>query len=323
MKKRNSALRRVLEILIPVILIIIGIVTVHRSGTSELATTAPAAGSITVESTAADTPNVSGSVASLDTESLPEYNGEPYVLVNNNHPDFLEKDLTTESFEYYGQLDYLGRCTACFANVGKDLMPTEKRGNISAVKPTGWHSSQYANVDGGSLYNRCHLIAFQLTGENANEHNLITGTRYMNATGMLPFEEKVGNYVRSSGNHVLYRVTPVFVGDELVARGVQMEAVSIEDNGKGICFNVYCFNVQPGIVIDYLTGDNYAEKENSSAKSDSSVQGSYILNTKSKKFHLPTCPNCDTINDKNKKEYQGSRDALIDEGYTPCGQCQP
>ncbi len=321
MKKKNHSLRRLLEILIPVVLIVVGVLAVSKNSSPEERTTAPAVGSITIETTA-ETPDVDGSVASLQEEQLPAYNGAPYVIVNDNQPDFLEKDLTTESFEYYGQLDYLGRCTACFASIGKDLMPTEKRGSISAVKPTGWHSSQYDSVDGGSLYNRCHLIAFQLTGENANERNLITGTRYMNATGMLPFEEKTGNYIRNTGNHVLYRVTPIFVGDELVARGVQMEAFSVEDKGEGICFNVYCFNVQPGIVIDYLTGDNYAEKQEQGSTGNS-VQGNYILNTKSKKFHLTTCPNCDSISEKNKKEYQGSRDALIDDGYTPCGQCNP
>lgn len=322
MKKKKQWWQRLLEVVIPVVLIIVGVAVFSGNGTTDDTATAPVAGSITITTSTSDADDVGGTVASLDEDSLPVYSGKPYVVVNDNQPDFLEKDLTTESFEYYGQLDYLGRCTACFANVGKDLMPTEKRGNISSVKPTGWHSSQYDNVDGGSLYNRCHLIAFQLTGENANDHNLITGTRYMNATGMLPFEEQVGNYVRNTGNHVLYRVTPVFVGDELVARGVQMEAISIEDNGDGISFNVYCFNVQPGIVIDYLTGDNYAEKQEQGSTGDS-VQGSYILNTKSKKFHLTTCPNCDSISEKNKKEYQGSRDALIDDGYTPCGQCQP
>lgn len=319
----RKTLRRILEIAIPLLLIIVASVAVNRNGTTEETTTAPAAGSIMAGTSVAD--SGVGAIASLDTDSLPVYTGSPYVEINGNQPDFLEKDLTTESFEYYGPLDYLGRCTACFASIGKDLMPTEKRGNISSVKPTGWHSSQYDNVDGGSLYNRSHLIAYMLTGENANERNLITGTRYMNATGMLPFEESVGNYVRSTGNHVLYRVTPVFVGDELVARGVQMEAISVEDNGDGICFNVYCFNVQPGIEIDYLTGDNHlaAADEGTTAKTSNGSAETYVLNTKSKKFHKSDCPNADTISAQNKKEYTGTRDELIDEGYTPCGQCQP
>ena len=292
----------------------------------------PATGSVFSDTTAAQTTaesnDAAGSVASLDADNLPQYSGEAYAVINNNQPEFLEKDLTAESFEYYGEQDSLGRCTTCFACVGKDLMPTGKRGNISSVKPTGWQSVTYDNVEGGSLYNRCHLIAYQLTGENANERNLITGTRYMNATGMLPFEEQVGNYVRSSGNHVLYRVTPIFVGEELVARGVQMEAVSIEDEGKGICFNVYCFNVQPDIEIDYATGDSHAadnaqQPADTTAKAADSVTGTYILNTSSKKFHSPDCPNADTIKDKNKKEFTGSRDELLQQGYSPCGQCKP
>ena len=196
----------------------------------------------------------------VSVEDVPAYSGQPYVIINDGIPLFTEDELVAESYEYYGQLDGLGRCTVTMACVGRDLMPTEDRGDIGKVKPTGWVQNFYDNVDGGALYNRCHLIGFQLTGENANKENLITGTRYMNVDGMLPFEDQVAEYVKETGNHVLYRVTPVFDGDNLVASGVQMEAQSVEDNGKGVQFHVYVYNVQPGIVIDYATGDNYAEQ---------------------------------------------------------------
>ena len=162
--------------------------------------------------------------------------------------------MTTSSFERYAPLDSLGRCGVAYANIGKDIMPTEERGSIGMVKPSGWHSIRYENVDGKYLYNRCHLIGYQLSAENANTSNLITGTRYLNIQGMLPFENMVADYIRETGNHVLYRVTPIYEGDNLVASGVLMEAYSVEDEGDGICFNVYCYNVQPGIVIDYATG---------------------------------------------------------------------
>ena len=196
---------------------------------------------------------------------IPDYGGEPYVELCGNEPDFTEADLTETSFETYSELDELGRCGVAYANVGEDLMPTEERGSISRVKPTGWVQQQYDFVDGGSLYNRCHLIAFQLTGENANWQNLITGTRYMNVEGMLPFENLVADYVKETGNHVLYRVTPIFEGDNLVASGVEMEALSVEDGGEGVCFHVYAYNVQPGVEIDYATGENWAA-EPSAAK---------------------------------------------------------
>ena len=184
----------------------------------------------------------------------------PYVTVNNNIPVFSDSDMMTKSFETYGSLDSLGRCTTAFANVGKDTMPTEKRGSIGSVKPTGWHTIKYDCVDGKYLYNRCHLIGYQLTAENANKKNLITGTRYLNVEGMLPFEEQVMRYLDYSDNHVLYRVTPYFKDKELLARGVEMEAYSVEDNGESLCFHVFVYNVQPGIVIDYRTGESSIEK---------------------------------------------------------------
>ena len=194
----------------------------------------------------------------ISLDDIPAYSGEAYVAVNGNQPFFTEADYTTLSYETYSPLDSLGRCGAAEANVGQDLMPTEKRGNIGSVKPTGWHTSKLDFVDGHNLYNRSHLIGYQLAAENANKQNLITGTRYLNVTGMLPFENMVADYVKETDNHVLYRVTPIFDGTDLVARGVLMEAWSVEDNGEGICFNVYCYNVQPGVEIDYATGDNWA-----------------------------------------------------------------
>ncbi len=203
-------------------------------------------------------PQSSVSISNL-MDNLPEYTGDPYVSVNGNKPDFTEEDMTDQSFETYSDLDILGRCGAAFACIGQDLMPTEERGSIGQVKPAGWHTVKYDIVDGMYLYNRCHLIGFQLTGENANEKNLITGTRYMNVQGMEGLESEVAGYIKRTGNHVLYRVTPVYKGVELIARGVLMEAYSVEDNGAGICFAVYAFNVQPGVEIDYLTGDSHLQ----------------------------------------------------------------
>lgn len=195
----------------------------------------------------------------VSPDQIPEYSGEPYLILQDNQPNFDLEDLTLEPFETYSDLDALGRCGVAYANICLDIMPTEPRGEIGQVKPTGWQSAKYDCVDGKYLYNRCHLIGFQLAGENANRKNLITGTRYLNVTGMLPFENMVDDYVEDTGNHVLYRVTPIFDGDNLVASGVQMEAFSVEDEGEGICFNVYVYNVQPGVVIDYATGESWEE----------------------------------------------------------------
>lgn len=194
----------------------------------------------------------------VDLNEIPAFSSSPYVVFNGNVPLFTDGDMTTESYETYADLDYLGRCGVTMACIGRDLMPTEDRESISEVKPSGWVNVKYDFVDGKYLYNRCHLIGFQLTGENANKENLITGTRYMNVDGMLPFENMVADYIKDTGNHVLYRVTPIFQGNELVARGVLMEAKSVEDNGKGIEFCVYVYNNQPGVEIDYLTGESKA-----------------------------------------------------------------
>ena len=198
---------------------------------------------------------------SYTIEGLPEYSGDLYVVINENQPSFPEEDKNTDAFEQYSELDILGRCGAAYANLGQELMPTEDRESISSVKPSGWVQGSYDFVDGKSLYNRCHLIGFQLAGENANELNLITGTRTMNTQGMLPFENMVADYIDETNHHVLYRVTPVYDGTDLVARGVQMEAWSVEDDGEGICFNVFCYNVEPGVEIDYATGENWLAEE--------------------------------------------------------------
>ena len=297
-----------------------------------------------------------GTASAFNAADVPAYSGEPYTAVNNNEPYFTSDDLTTEAFENYSELDTMGRCGVAYANVCLETMPTEKRGSISEVKPTGWHSVKYDNVDGKSLYNRCHLIGYQLTAENANQQNLITGTRYLNVDGMLPFENMVADYVKETDNHVLYRVTPIFTGDNLVADGVLMEGYSVEDEGDGICFCVYAYNVQPGITIDYATGDSWLSSEKGNSNSSSggnyavsqsaadksgtqqaavqtesvketsapvSTGTEYILNTNTKKFHYPSCSSVKQMKASNKKEYTGSRDDLIAQGYDPCKKCNP
>ncbi len=259
------------------------------------------------------------SVTAIYLDDIPPFSGEPYVAVNGNEPSFLPGEMTTSSYEVYSPLDGLGRCGAASACVGVDLMPTEERESIGQVKPSGWQTVKYDCVDGKYLYNRCHLIGFQLTGENANKQNLITGTRYMNVDGMLPFENMVADYVKETGNHVLYRVTPIYDGDALVAGGVQMEALSVEDKGTGISFNVYVYNVQPGVEIDYATGESWLEGESR----PEAPETAYVLNTSSKKFHLPACSGASSMKKENREEYSGSRESLIEQGYKPCGTCNP
>ena len=257
-------------------------------------------------------------------DTLPAYSGSPWVEVNGNQPDFDTSHLDGTSFEVYSPLDALGRCGAAYACVGRDLMPTEERGPIGQVKPSGWQLAKYDCVDGKYLYNRCHLIGYQLTGENANAQNLITGTRYLNVEGMLPFENQVADYVRETGSHVLYRVTPDFQGTELVARGVWMEALSLEDGGRGVCFSVYVYNVQPGVIIDYATGESRLEGEASAGEAEADPAAfTYILNTRSMKFHDPGCAGAADIKAENRREYTGSREALLAQGYSPCGTCKP
>ena len=209
--------------------------------------------------------NATTTITSFDLSSIPEFTDSPFVYINNNIPDFTEEDYKKGVFEYYSELDSLGRCGVAFANICKEIMPTEPRGEIGMIKPSGWKLAKYDIVDGKYLYNRCHLIGYQLAGENANEKNLITGTRYLNVQGMLPFENEVADYIKNQNKnedkHVLYRVTPIFENSNLVASGVQMEAYSVEDNGQGVCFNVYVYNAQPGIEINYANGESsYVEK---------------------------------------------------------------
>ena len=271
-----------------------------------------------------------GAQTSFSLDEIPDFSGEPYVVLEDNQPAFAQEELTAEGFEEYSPLAFLGRCGTAWACVGLGTMPTQDRESISQVEPSGWQTAEYSTdlVDGGYLYNRCHLIGFQLTGENANEKNLITGTRYLNVEGMLPFENLVADYVKETGNHVLYRVTPVFSGTELVARGVELEALSVEDGGEGVCFHVYCYNNQPGIDIDYATGNSWPSGETPSqgdeaAPSEGGQEEHYVLNTRSKKFHVPDCSGVAGMSPANRQDYTGSRQALINQGYSPCGTCQP
>lgn len=265
--------------------------------------------------------------AAVDLAQIPEYTGSPYTVINDNEPEFEADDFSTEAFENYSKLDDLGRCGVAYANICQEIMPTEKRGAIGMVKPSGWHTVKYPElIKDRYLYNRCHLIGFQLAGENANTKNLITGTRYLNVDGMLPFEDEVADYVKETDNHVLYRVTPVFDGDNLVASGVQMEAESVEDDGAGVKFNVFCYNIQPGIGIDYATGDSWVDDGNAVVKNtdtDSAEQTEFVINTNTGKFHKPDCKSVKKMKAKNKEEFNGSRDELIAEGYEPCGSCRP
>ena len=270
--------------------------------------------------------NQQASAVSVSLEEVPAYSGSPYVELDGNQPGFSLEERTTDSFETYSTLDALGRCGPAYACIGQDLMPTEDRESISSVRPTGWVQAEYDFVEGGSLYNRCHLIGFQLTGENANEENLITGTRYMNVEGMLPFENMVADYIKETGNHVLYRAAPIFEGENLVASGVVMEALSVEDEGEGVCFHVYVYNVQPGVEIDYATGESWETGDSASSALESQAEeqeADYVLNTSSKKFHRPDCSSVDSMSEKNRQEYHGTREELIAQGYEPCGSCNP
>lgn len=262
----------------------------------------------------------------ISLSSIPAYSGSPYVTLNGGTPTFSKAELKTQSYEYYSNLDKLERCGVVHACIGRDIMPTEERGSIGMVKPAGWHTVKYDCVDGKYLYNRCHLIGFQLTGENANTKNLITGTRYMNVNGMLPFENMVADYVQETGNHVMYRVTPIYKGNNLLANGLQMEGYSVEDDGEGVCFNVFVYNVQPQITIDYATGESYYFGNNNTDVPDKDTNtnsATYILNKNTKKIHLPSCYSVDQMKESNKKYYTGDIDDLINQGYSPCKNCNP
>lgn len=266
----------------------------------------------------------------ITASELPEFSGEPYVIINKNQPEFTKEDLKQDSFENYSTLDPLGRCGVAYANIGIELMPTEERGAIGQVKPAGWHTVKYDCVDGKYLYNRCHLIGYQLTGENANERNLITGTRYLNIEGMLPFENLVADYIKKTSNHVLYRVTPIYEGKNLIATGLQMEAYSVEDEGTDICYNVFVYNSQPGVIIDYATGESWEDDSQEAVKPkdkeqniNTSKKTTYILNTSSKKFHIQDCSSVETLKENNKEKYTGTKEELKEKGYSPCKKCNP
>lgn len=297
------------------------------------------------QQTESSAPTEITTASSFSLSDVPAYSGKAYISVNGNVPYFTAAELTTTSFETYSDLDTLGRCGVTYACIGQDLMPTNERGSIGMVKPTGWHTVRYDDlVDGKYLYNRCHLIGYQLTGENANTQNLITGTRYLNIEGMLPFENMVADYIQETNNHVLYRVTPIFEGNNLLANGVLMEGYSVEDKGAGVSYCVFAYNVQPGIEIDYATGESKLadsaqqdeqktatvtptpstepEKQEPATGSEAS-QADYILNTNTKKFHYPTCSSVNDMKEKNKQEFFGTRDEAISNGYSPCGRCKP
>lgn len=285
----------------------------------------------------------------IDLDSIPEYSGEAYVEINGNMPFFKKSELTTEGFESYSELDALGRCGVAYACIGIETMPTAEREDIASVTPTGWeyngisNNNTYDFIENEYVYNRCHLIAHRLAGEDANEKNLITGTRYMNIEGMLTFEAIVSEYVEKTENHVMYRVTPIFEGVEYVARGVLMEAYSVEDSGRGVCFCIFAYNVQPGVTIDYFSGVNVANGEplpeieppkepeddeqpgenESGPHANDGVIMDYVLNISSKKFHTPGKSCANSVSEKNREEYNGTRNDLIKEGYSPCGICKP
>ncbi len=301
----------------------------------------------------------------ISLEEIPDYTRYAYVEINGGNPFFEENEITDDSFEKYSPLDALGRCGVAFACLGIDLMPTEERGEIASITPTGWeyggisNNNQYDFVENEYVYNRCHLIGFQLAGENDNERNLITGTRYMNIEGMLPFENLVAEYIEDTENHVMYRVTPIFNGLDYVARGVLMEGYSVEDNGRGICFCIYAYNVQPGVYIDYFTGvnvlsgdplpeidtenddrnqvaggDQETEKPDDNTSDDTgngkedpgnsdAEHCDYVINKKSGKFHIPGKSCAESIKEENREYFSGTREELIEMNYSPCGTCRP
>lgn len=259
----------------------------------------------------------------LDPAHLPGYSGSPYEVVNANIPFFSSEDLSRGAFQELSELDPLDRCGSASALVSQQTMPTERRGEIGMVRPSGWHIAKYDFIEGRYLFNRCHLIGYQLTGINADERNLITGTRYLNVEGMQPFEDEVVAYVLSTGNSVLYRVTPVFSGNDLVASGVLMEARSIEDDGTGLQFCVWVHNVQPGVVIDYATGESWADGTVAAPPPVDTEEHAYILNTNSMRFHRPDCPAVTDMQERNKQGFDGTREEAIALGYQPCGKCKP
>ena len=322
--------------------VILAIFALGKLGGSEPGTTArqttAAVTETTVQTTAATTVKQTAGTAKAKTAAkkkqtaakVPAFSGKPYVVLDDNQPRFSAKDKKRRSaYESYAPLDSLGRCGVAFACLCKETMPTEQRGEIGQVRPSGWRTVKYDTVDGKYLYNRCHLIGYQLTGENANEKNLITGTRYLNIEGMLPFENMVADYVKETDQHVMYRVTPVFEGDNLLAAGVLMEGKSVEDNGEGVLFCVFAYNVQPGVSIDYATGESFADGtivNDTSAQEETSQSEetqTYVLNTNTHKFHKPGCYSVEKIKPENYAEFTGTREEAIAYGYDPCKNCNP
>lgn len=292
-------------------------------------------------------PNPKGTDFTVD--DIPAYTGTPSVVINNNVPFFEPNEETTDAFQHYFDLDNLGRVTLAYASLGPELLPEGERGDISSVHPTGFENESYPWIDGGGgmVYNRCHLIAYMLAGQNANPKNLMTGTRYMNVEGMLPYEQQTDDYIKKTGNHVMYRVTPLFKGDDLVAQGVLMEAKSVEDKGAGLQFCVFCYNVEPGVAIDYATGLNHTDGtiaaggvtgESSAAKPEAeqpapqpaapaqdapAAAQQYVVNTNTHKFHYPWCSSVSQMKAKNRMDVTETRDSLISQGYSPCKRCNP
>ncbi len=317
-------------------------VATEAEKTTEVAATETQTKEETTETKSVDNVAKYANNANVTLDSIPAYSGSAYVVVNDNVPYFTDDEMSTSAFEYYTDLDSLGRCGVAYANVCTEIMPTEERGSIGSVKPSGWHTVKYDIVSGKYLYNRCHLIGYQLSAENANTKNLITGTRYLNIEGMLPFENMVADYVKETNNHVLYRVTPMFEGNNLVASGVLMEAKSVEDNGAGILFNVYCYNVQPGIFINYATGDSSLDGSDTSQVQEQSADTNNNVNAGSSDTPaVDTTDNSSTngsvtvhITESGKKYHTaGCRylksdiEVTLDEakaqGLSPCGVCNP
>ena len=280
--------------------------------------------------------------AELTEVDVPLYDGEPYVLLNEDVPLFTEEEIKTITGITYSELDKLGRCGPAYGQIGKETIPQEQRGPIGDVRPSGWQTVRYDDlIEDRYLYNRCHLIGYQLAGANAEVRNLITGTRYLNTAGMLPIENQIYEYVTGTGNHVLYRVTPIFEEDNLVASGVVIEAYSVEDKGKGIKLCRYLFNVQPGVIIDYKTGDSQREEtyqleltvpENETIGIPVTRQMpadeipddiTYVLNINTMRFHDPSCPSVEDMKEKNRRNSSETRDVLIAQGYKPCARCTP
>ena len=275
--------------------------------------------------------SISDAVPVSTLTTIPEYQGEDYVVLQNNQPDFYAWQINSTPYVIFSKLDELGRTGAAMACLGPETLPTQKRGSMGNVYPSGWQTTQYDSLgEDRYLYNRSHVIGFMLCGDNATPENLFTGTQYLNTGGMVIFESHVEDYITRTNNHVIYRCTPVYAGDDLVASGVQMEAYSVEDKGV-LCFNVFVFNIQPGVTIDYATGESTQEGANTSTtvgnrdipQATGTQEVTYILNTNTKKFHYPSCSSVNSIKDKNKKEFYGTREEAIEAGYAPCGKCHP